>query len=296
LAAIAHAVNAACDAQDGVSDGILNDPRQCRFEPASMLCKSGDSDSCLTTAQATALKKLYQGAHDSRGHAIFPGFLPGAELGSGGWGTWITGAGPGKSLLFAFASNYFSNMVYGKPGWDYKTAKLDQAVKDADKTTSRVLNATNPDLKSFQARGGKLILYHGWNDPAISALNTIAYYDQVIATLGRQTTDSFVRLYMVPGMQHCFGGLGPDSFGESGTTVPHDPEHDIQLALEQWVEQGTAPSTIIATKYAGDEMEPPGKAAVKMMRPLCPYPQSAHYKGSGDPNHPDSFTCESGRK
>jgi feruloyl esterase len=286
LPAIAAAVQTACDAQDGVADGILNDPRQCRFQPSSLECKNGDSDNCLTAAQVTALKKLYQGAHDSHGREIYPGFLPGSELGNGGWQTWITGSGPGKSLLFAFANGYFSDMVYDNSRWDYRSASLDQAVQAADRKTGRILNATDPNLARFKARGGKLILYHGWNDPAISALNSIAYYHQVVSAMG--PVNSFVRLYMVPGMQHCFGGPGTDSFGQPGTTVPKDPEHDLQLALEQWVEKGKAPGAIVATRYVGDE--DPSKG-VKMTRPLCPYPEEAKYKGAGDPNQAGSFLC-----
>jgi hypothetical protein len=292
LPAIAAAVNAACDAQDGVADGILNDPRQCHFDPASLVCQSGDSDKCLTAAQAEALKKLYQGAHDSRGSEIYPGVLPGAELGDGGWKTWITGEERGKSLMFDFGNGYFSNMVYNQAGWDYKTASLDQAVKAADSKTARILNSTDPNLKRFQTRGGKLILYHGWNDPAISPLNSIAYYEQVAGAMGQQAADSFVRLYMVPGMQHCFQGPGTDSFGEPGTTVPKDAAHDMQMALEAWVEKSVAPAEIVATRYVDED---PAKG-IKMTRPLCPYPQAAKYKGAGDPNHAGGFECVPGAK
>jgi Tannase and feruloyl esterase len=292
LPAIAAAVNAACDAQDGVADGILNDPRQCHFDPASLVCQAGDSDQCLTSTQAKALKKLYEGAHDSHGHEIYPGLLPGAELGDGGWKTWITGEEPGKSLMFAFGTGYFANMVYGKADWNYKTANFDQAVKAADSKTARILNSTDPNLKRFQARGGKLILYHGWNDPAISPLNSINYYQHVVGTMGQPAVDSFVRLYMVPGMQHCFEGPGTDSFGEPGTTVPKDPEHDIQLALEQWVEKGVARGVIVATRYVDDD----AAKGVQMTRPLCPYPQESKYKGGGDTSQGESFDCVAGAK
>ena len=171
LPVIAHAVNAACDAQDGVTDGILNDPRQCHFDPASMLCKEGDSEKCLTSAQVIALKKLYAGPDDAKGHKIFPGYLPGAEDGPGGWEPWITGTAPGKSLLFAFGGGFYSNMVYGKADWNYKEANVDAALRQAE-TKAPLLNSTDPDLTPFKKHGGKLILYHGWEDPAISALNT----------------------------------------------------------------------------------------------------------------------------
>ena len=290
LPAIASAVNAACDAQDGVTDGILNDPRQCHFDPASLQCKQSDTDQCLTGAQVTALKKLYAGAHDSRGRQIYPGFLPGAELGQGGWGLWITGNAPGKSLLFAFGVGYFSNMVYDQAGWDFKTSSFDQAVQAADSKTARILNATDPNLARFHRRGGKLILYHGWNDPAISALNSINYYQQVVAAMGQKTADSFLRLYLAPGMQHCAGGVGPDSFGEAGSTAPKDAGHNMQVALENWVEQDTAPGAFVAAKYAGEDPA----SGVKMTRPLCPYPQQVKYKGQGDPNQASSFECAVG--
>jgi Tannase and feruloyl esterase len=282
---VAKAVNAACDAKDGVTDGILNDPRQCHFDPAILLCKAADSDACLTQPQVTALRKLYEGAHDSQGKEIFPGFLPGGEDGGGGWPLWITGTGPGKSLLFAFGEGFFSDMVYDKADWDYKKANLDEAVDAADKKFAGVLNATETNLKPFSSRGGKLIIYHGWNDAAISALNTINYYESVESKMGRQDVDSFLRLFMVPGMQHCGGGPGPDVFGQMGFGSANDPQHNMYMALEQWVEKGAAPSTVVATKQAG------GGAATKMTRPLCAYPQVAKYKGSGDTNDAANFVC-----
>jgi feruloyl esterase len=289
LPAIAQAVNAACDAQDGVADGILNDPRQCQFDPAAILCKEGDSEKCLTPAQVTTLKKLYAGPHDAQGREIFPGYLPGAEEGPGGWATWITGMAPGKSLLFAFSGGYFSNIVYEKADWNYKGTSVEEAVKAADEKTVRLLNSTDPNLTAFKARGGKLILYHGWNDPAISALNTVNYYNEVVSKMGGEETLAFLRLYMVPGMQHCSGGPGPDSFGENGAGA-RDAQHNMKVALEQWVEKGTAPSAIIATKYESGN----SSKGVKMTRPLCAYPQVAKYKGSGDSNDAANFSCVAG--
>lgn len=286
LPAIAAAVNSACDTQDGVTDGILNDPRECHFDPAALLCKSGDSEQCLTAAQAAALKKLYEGAHDKNGR-IFPGFLPGGEDGQGGWGLWITGPAPGRGLLFAFTNAYFSDMIYDKPDWSYKAADLRQATKDADEKTSAIMNATDPDLERFKSHGGKLILYHGWNDPAISALNTIDYYDRILGKMGRQNSKSFLRLYMLPGVQHCGGGPGPVFSDERHAPGSADPQHSVQLALEQWVEKGVAPSKMIAAKYAN----PVPSATPTMTRPLCPYPQASKYKGSGDSNQAENFVC-----
>ena len=286
LPAIGRAVNAACDAQDGVSDGVLNDPRQCKFDPAALLCKAEDSNECLTAPQITALKKLYEGPRDAKGVLIFPGYLPGAEEGSGGWGTWITGPAPGKSLLFAFGGGFFSDMVFEKADWDYKNTKVDDGLKAAEEKTAKILNATDPNLAVFKARGGKLILYHGWNDAAISALNTINYYNSVESKMGQAETDAFSRLYMVPGLQHCGGGPGANSFGQLGMGA-RDPQHNLELALAEWVEKGVAPSAIVATKFVDDD---PSKG-VKFTRPLCPYPQMAKYKGAGDTNDAANFAC-----
>jgi len=287
VSTIAAAVNAACDELDGVKDGILNDPRQCHFNPATIQCSGEDSDKCLTAAQATALKKLYTGMLDSKGHVVFPGYLPGAEDGQGGWSLWITGPAPMKSSLASFANGFFSNFVFGKPDWDNKTFNVDADLQAANERTAQALNATDPDLKRFEARGGKLVLYHGWNDPAITPLNTVNYYESVIKKMGQKEADSFVRLYMVPGMQHCFGGPGPDSFGAAYDLKFDDPQHSVDASLELWVEKATAPSRIIASKF--DDQDP---THAKMTRPLCPYPQGAKYKGSGDPNDAANFACE----
>jgi Tannase and feruloyl esterase len=287
IPAIAHGVLAGCDALDAVKDGILNDPRQCYFDPASMSCKGADSDSCLTPVQVTTLKKLYQGAHDSKGKAVFPGFVPGGEEGQGGWSAWITGSEPRKALLFAFGWGYFANMVYEKHDWDYTNANLDDAVAASDKKFANVLNAMDPDMEAFAAHGGKLILYHGWSDPGISPLASINYYESVVRKMGQKDADSFVRLYMVPGMQHCNGGPGADIFGEFDLSPVKNPQHNISMALEEWVEKGTAPSSVTASKIQGQGPT----AKVAMTRPLCAYPQKAEYKGNGDPNDAASFVC-----
>jgi len=293
LPAIGAAVIAACNAQDGVADGLINDPRHCDFDPTTLRCKEAESKNCLTEPQIVALKKIYAGPHDSAGHPLFPGYVPGAEEGPGGWGLWITGAAPSRSLMAFFGTQFFTNMVYEQAGWDYKTFDIDQATKLADSKTGRALNATDPNLKPFRDRRGKLILYHGWGDAAIPAPNTIDYYNSVVATMGKASSDSFMRLYMVPGMQHCGGGPGPNSFGQGADFPPFDPEHNIYTALEQWVEKGAAPSQITATKYVNDS-DP--KQGVKMTRPLCAYPQVAKYKGSGDPNDAANFVCATGNE
>jgi hypothetical protein len=227
LPAIEAAALAACDAVDGTKDGLIKDPARCRFDPASLLCQGGESDKCLTAPQLAALKKLYAGARTSDGRQVFPGYPPGGEAQPDGWQPWITGPAPEKSLMYAFSTQFFKNMVFNDSVWDFRTFDLDRDTKIAEQKMGPVLNATNPDLSRFKARGGKLILYHGWCDAAIAAGNTINYYEAVKAKMGAAATDSFVRLVMVPGMQHCSGPGDP-----AGTLVP---------AIERWVESSVAP-------------------------------------------------------
>ena len=288
IPAISAQVIAACDAQDGVKDDIVNDPRECRFDPATMLCKEGDSDSCLTAPQIAALKRIYAGPKNSKGVQLFPGLSSGGESGPGGWPLWVVGAAPGKGLNFLFSTGFFANMVFDNAAWDFKTFNFDGDVKTADDKQAANLNATDPNLKPFRQRGGKLIIYHGWSDAAIQPLNAIDYYNSVEKKMGASDTNTFVRLYMAPGMQHCGGGPGPASFGQYGFGTQLDPQHNMFSALEQWVEKGVAPDRIIATKY-NTEMDP--TKGVKMTRPLCPYPQVAKYKGSGDTNDEANFVC-----
>src|ERR1039458_8376685 len=193
---IAHAVTAACDEIDGVRDGILNDPRQCKFDPVSIQCKEGeDTDKCLTGPQVTALKVIYAGLRDAKGQLVHPGYLPGAEVrigGYGGWDAWITGSAPEESAIAGFANGYFSDMVFEKTEWDVKTFNVDRDLPIARQKTAAALDAVNPNLSAFRSHGGKLILYHGWNDPAIPAVNTVNYYEEVIGSVGGANVDSFV--------------------------------------------------------------------------------------------------------
>jgi len=287
LPAIQNATLAACDSLDGVKDGVIDNPPQCHFDPSTLLCKGSDSDACLTAPQVAALRKLYSGPLNAKGKPVYFGPSPGGETGGGGWAAWITGPSPGKSLLFAFGTNFFANMVIQNSAWDYHTFSVDREMKAADDKMAPVLNATDPDLKRFQSRGGKLILYHGWSDAAIPPVNAIDYYQSVVAKMGARDAGQFVRLFMVPGMQHCGGGPGPNSFGSA---VPQgDPQHDIAAALEHWVEDGVAPNQIVATRYKNDANPASG---VERTRPLCPYPQIAHWKGTGSTDDAANFVCQ----
>lgn len=285
VAAIAAAVLAACDAADGVRDGILDDPRQCHFNPATMLCKNGDSDICLLPGQVETLLKIYAGPHDSAGKQVFPGFLPGGENGRGGWVPWITGTAPRRSIGYLIGAGFVGDFVYQDEHWNPSTFDFQEALKLADEKFASALNATDPNLKAFAAAGGKLILYQGWNDPAVPALSTLDYYNSVVSRLGRVQTGSFVRLYMAPGMQHCSGGPGPSHFGQDPMDRRGDASHDIFTALEQWVERDRAPGRLVAARLL------PGMKAPAMTRPLCPYPETIRYSGAGSTSDAANFSC-----
>ena len=285
LPAIQAAALAACDALDGVTDGDIENPAQCHFEPATLLCRGPESDSCLTATQMAALTKVYTGPRNSKGEQVFPGYSPGGEAEPGGWAAWITGAAPQQAAMFLFGTQFFRHMVYDT-AWDFRTFQVDRDTKAADDRMSSMLNSTDADLKRFKDRGGKLILYHGWSDAAIPAQSTIDYYQTVVHKMGAGDSASFVRLYMVPGVQHCGGGSGTDSFGAGA--AEGDAQHDMGRALEHWVEDGVAPEKIIATKYKTGSNPASG---VVRTRPLCPFPQVARWKGSGTTDDAANFVC-----
>jgi feruloyl esterase len=259
---IHKAVMDACDALDGVKDGIIEDPTRCHFDPGTLLCKGADTSACLTAPQVEAARKIYGGAHNPRtGQQIFPGMSPGSEM---GWRPLAGGPEP-----FQIPVEYFKYVLFKNPNWDWKTLNFDSDVALADKTDPGRLNSINPDLKAFFAHGGKLIQYHGWNDQLIAPLNSVNYYKSVQDKLGN--TSGNYRLFMVPGMGHCGGGDGANTF-------------DMVTVIEQWVEQNKAPDQIIAERRAG--------GTVERTHPLCPYPETAHYKGSGNPDDAANFMCQ----
>jgi feruloyl esterase len=272
LPAIEAAALASCDAKDGVQDGIIDSPDKCGFQAASLLCKGAESDQCLTQAQVTGLEKILGGIRGAKGR-IYPGYVVGGMTGQGGWNDWITGGVPGRSLAFAFGNGFFANVVHEDKAWDYRTFDPDRDTKKGDDKLAAILNATDPDLSKFRARGGKLILYHGWSDAAITPLNAIDYYKSVKDPAG------FVRLFMVPGLQHCVGGPGVTDFGQGAPGASGDALHDVNAALEKWVEAGVAPAQIVAKKD-------------RKTRPICPYPQVATYRGTGSTDEAASFVCK----
>ncbi len=288
IPAITSAVLAACN--QGVTTGYLNDPSQCKFNPAVMLCHGAETDQCLTQAEVATMSRLYASAFDANNLLVFPGLPPGGEDGINGWSSWITGSAPGKSGMFSYIQGFFKDMVYQNPNWDFKTFTLDQGLKDAIAQTGAVLDANTPNLSVFASKGHRLILYQGWDDPAISAQSTINYYNSVVTTLGASSTNSTVRLYMVPGMQHCWGGPGPTNFGAGGpaaNVVGNDAQHSIYKALETWVEKRIPPQAIITSGTVNDTV----LGTVQITRPLCAYPLIAKYKGTGDSTTATNWAC-----
>jgi Tannase and feruloyl esterase len=297
-AVIQKAAVAACDSLDGVSDGLVEDPRACRFDPAVLTCQGADGPDCLTAPQVTALRKIYAGPKNPRtGKQIYPGYSPGAEGARGSWTGWILNTPPESAIQFAFGNSYFGHAVFEDRDWDYRSLDYDSDVEFADHKAGVVISSNNPDLRSFRAHGGKLIQYHGWGDAAIAPLSSIEYYEKVTAFLAKypdarsdasRPVQDFYRLFMVPGMGHCNSGIGPNHFGNDGYTaggLRGDPQRDVLAALEQWVEKGQAPERLIGTGTAVDE---PSKT---LTRPLCPYPLVVRYNGTGDPNQAASFSC-----
>ncbi len=276
LPAIQAAALAACDRNDAVPDGVVENPAQCRFDPSVLLCRGAENDQCLTAPQVESLRAIYSKLRDAKGRQVYPGYALGGEAEPGGWGAWITGPAPEKSAMFAFSTNFFKYMVYGDENWDYRKFDLARDLAAARKVAVH-LSAVNPDLRAFHARGGKLILYHGWCDAAIPGQAVIDYYDSVVRKMGAKRAGQFVRLFMAPGVQHCGGGAGPNNFGQ-GSAPKGDPAQSIAAALLAWVEEGRAPEQIVAMRKG-------------RTRPLCAYPKTARYKGSGSTDDAANFEC-----
>lgn len=270
-----EAVLAACDAQDGAKDGLIENPAVCRFDPQQLACSAGDSPACLTAPQVQAVKKIYADIRRSDGSKIFPGFPHGSEL---NWSL-MAGGYLGNTGQVAWAESLYRYFVFKDPTWSYASMNLERDVAYADQHVGKLLNSMNPDLRPFRDRGGKLIQYHGWADWGITPYNSIDYFMSVVATVGgstsaeaRREVQDFHRLFLLPGVSHCRGGEGPDVFDGLG-------------ALEAWVERGEAPAQIRAAKVVdGNTIR---------TRPLCPYPEVARYDGSGSIDDAANFTCVS---
>ncbi|MDP9170912.1 MAG: tannase/feruloyl esterase family alpha/beta hydrolase, partial [Acidobacteriota bacterium] len=266
-ALIHEAVLRACDLLDGVADGILTNPAQCKFDPEVLLCKGSDESACLTKPQVDTARKIYARGVDAAGKEFYPGLEPGSEF---GWGTY------GGREPFSIGNDYGKFVMFRNAAWDYRTFDFMADASMAARVDGGTIDAINPNLSAFFARGGKLIQYHGWSDPQIPPMHSVNYYESVLKEMGGvEKVQNSYRLFMVPAMQHCGGGPGPNQF-------------NALAALERWRESGVAPEAIIAAHVA------PGTAArVDMTRPLCPYPAVAQYRGVGSTRDAGNFTCKS---
>lgn len=262
LAHLQQSIIDQCDAQDGLKDGVVQDPPSAHFDLSKV--------PGLDDRQRAAIAAIYAGAHNSNG-LIYPGYTPGAECDSNQWYAWIVGPVPQlvasegvPDLMFAFGTQVLKNFVFDDPNWNYATYNFAHYARDTRRAAS-FLNATSANLDAFKARQGKLILWHGWADPALPAQATVNYYRQ----LQRRDPGAkdYCRLFMIPGCFHCGGGPGAS-------------EVDWLSVIVQWVEHGQAPERLIASKTV---------STGRMTRPLFSYPSTAVYKGSGDPDSASSF-------
>ncbi len=264
LEALHKAILEQCDALDGVKDGLIGDPTKCKFDPETMLCKGADSDNCLTPGQVETVKIEFTDVKTKKGEVIWTGYEPGSELQVSSFLSVPTAPGGGWDSI----------RILGHQDADYDWHKfdLDSDVTLADKAG---IDALTSDLSPFKKHGGKLLLYHGWADQAIPPGHTVLFYESVLRTMGKkqddQSQESWMRLFMVPGMMHCSGGSGTDQFNK-------------MAVIERWREANQAPGEIVAEHVSGGQVD--------MSRPLCPYPQVAVYKGVGSTSDAASFSCK----
>jgi len=281
LALLATAVMKKCDAVDGLVDGLIDDPRACSFNVAKDVhsCPAGkDDDTCLTAAQATAIQKIYQGPRDSKGKQIFPGFMLGSEAlqtgpngSASGWmGLIAPASATAKPADFNLAEGTMRYLVFQppRPDYDYRQFDFDRDPQLLDRW-SRLVDATDINLREFHKRGGKLIIIYGWADTILQPMMGVNYYEQATAANGPDAA-GFMKLFMVPGMAHCANGVGPD-------------QHDAVTAVIDWVEANQAPQLLVAKKFLN--------GATIRSRPLCPYPQVARFQGKGSIDDAANFKC-----
>jgi feruloyl esterase len=282
---LSKATLAECDAKDGLKDGLISDPRLCTFKPETLKCAGGDGPDCLTAAQVETVRKIYSPVKTPDGKTYTQGFPAGHEGGPTGWPAWIIGRTPPTPQAdgtLAFGSQVpsgynlsESNMRFlatenDDQSFNWKTLKFPQDLPRLASMTE-ILSPHDADLRPYKQRGSKIIMYHGWSDPAISAYGTLDYYQQMSKIVGGQKeADTFSRLYFVPGMHHCSGGPGPNAF-------------DMLTVLENWIEKGVAPTSVVASHST--------EGKVDRTRPLCPYPQVATYSGSGSIDEAANFRC-----
>ena len=260
-----------CDALDGVKDEMIFDPEACHFDPTVLKCASGQAPSCLSAEKVEAIRKIFDGPHDSSGKALYSQWPYDSGDGAEGWRVWMTGLGPVPSINVLIFPSFFNGLALAgtPPPIDIFKFNFDTDPARIDKASAEI-NATAVDWSAFKKRGGTLLLYSGVSDPVFSALDLIRYYQQIVQKNGGENNVlGFARLFLVPGMNHCSGGPGLDDF-------------DALAAMQDWVENGKAPGSLLAT----------GKAFPGITRPLCAYPLIAKYGGQGNPHDAASFSCQ----
>jgi feruloyl esterase len=274
LPVVFNAVLAACDGADGLVDGLIDDPHDCHFDVQTLVCADGDGPDCLTGPQVATLQKIYTGAVDSAGNRLSLGFAYGGELpdpiAADGWDVYVTRDAP-PPLDVTLQDQYLRYLAFDvdDPTFDWHTFNFDL---DPPRMANMhaIFDPVQNDLTPFAEAGGKMIIYQGWGDIAVSPYRTLQYYLGLRQHRGRRAVEDYARLFMAPGMYHCNGGVGPNTF-------------DALTALEQWVEQGQPPASILATQASG-----PG---APRSRPLCPFPQHAVYTGAGSIADAANFVC-----
>jgi feruloyl esterase len=259
----------ACDAMDGVVDGVVDDPRRCHFDLSTIACPGAQTGSCLSNDKIAIMRSIIAPVHDEHGIPLDDGLLPGVSA----------RPGPPPTLLLEL----FGQAVHHEAGWDPQDFLAAQDLAAVYKEFPE-LRADDANLQSFRLLGHRAILYQGWMDPSVLAQSTVNYYNSVVATSGNlDKAQRFVRLFMVPGMLHCGGGTGTDQFGGEAGSVALDADHDALSALVRWVETGQAPSQLIAARMTN--------GAVVRTRPLCPFPSVARYRGAGDNADAANYRC-----
>ncbi|MGD8339604.1 MAG: tannase/feruloyl esterase family alpha/beta hydrolase [Gammaproteobacteria bacterium] len=268
LALVTATATAQCDTLDGVADNVLEDPRRCNFDPGRLQCGFASPGRCLSAAQVQAVRQMYAGPALPGAGRVAPGFPVGSET---GWSFALAAEPPEISLRF------LRRVIFDDPLWSWRRFALATDAALARERAGWLMDATSPDLARYRDQGGKLLLYHGWNDTNNPAEATITYYESIETELALRPnpysigTRDFARLFLVPGMGHCGGGLGTSRF-------------DAQRAIENWVERGIAPDRIEAERV--DD-----RGQIIRTRPLCPYPQTARYRGTGNSDRSGSFVC-----
>ncbi|KAJ9121063.1 hypothetical protein QFC24_005044 [Naganishia onofrii] len=276
-----------CDEIDGVADGVLSDPEACNFVPERMACKLGNNETdCLTLDQLETFRKLYTTYVDSEQNYIFSPYALGGELGYG--------SGLSTPTPFPIAEDFYKYFVLNDTKWDWRTINASTIALGMQVNPGN-MDVNTPDLTAFFARGGKVLQYVGWQDPLITAGNSIKWYKDVLAYTAANSDvniDDHFKLFTVPGMQHCRGGPGAWIFGANGQRaqappLQEGPQYDVQAAMVEWLEQERSVDHIVSVKYTNDSVS----QGIAFTRKICPYPQQSVYQG-GDQNSEASFKCQ----